>query len=161
MKTLLLMRHAKSSWKQKDLPDMERTLNHRGEKDAPRMGHHLKKKDICPDLILSSPAVRAKLTAEAVAKECHYKKEIQYAEHLYMAEAEQILDVVHQLPDDMETVLLIGHNPGMEYTVQLLAHKIVALPTASIAYLRVPVEHWADLKDDTQCELVKTWNPKD
>ena len=161
MKTLLLMRHAKSSWKQKDLPDMERLLNKRGEKDAPKMGRQLKKKDMCPDMILCSPAVRARLTAEAVAKECHFKKEIQYVDQLYMAEAAQILEVVTHLPDDLKTVLLIGHNPGMEYTVQLLARKIVALPTASIAYLHIPIDHWADLKEDTECKLVKTWGPKD
>ncbi len=161
MKTLLLMRHAKSSWKQKDLPDMERPLNHRGEKDAPKMGHQLKKKELCPDLILSSPAVRARLTAEAVAKECRYKKAIQFEDRLYMAEAAQILEVLNRLPDDLGTVLVIGHNPGLEYTLQLLSRKIVALPTASIAYLNVPVDHWAELKEDTHCKLEKTWSPKD
>ena len=72
MKTLLLMRHAKSSWKQKDLPDIERPLSSRGEKDAPMMGRMLKKKELIPDLIISSPAVRARQTVEEVAK----KKEL-------------------------------------------------------------------------------------
>ena len=161
MKTLLLMRHAKSSWKQKDLPDMERPLNHRGEKDAPKMGHLLKKKDMCPDLILSSPATRARLTAEAVAKECHYKKAIQFEDQLYMAEATQIVEVINRLPYDLGTVLLVGHNPGLEYTQQLLARKIVALPTASIAYVEVPLDHWAELKEDTRCKLEKSWSPKE
>jgi phosphohistidine phosphatase len=165
MKTLLLMRHAKSSWKHKDLLDIDRPLNHRGEKDAPKMGTLLKKKEICPDEILSSPAVRARLTAEAVvkaiAKKCDFDKEIQFIDQLYMAEAVQIIDTLNGLADEVETVLLVGHNPGLEYTVQLLSKQIISMPTASIAYLKVPVDRWADLQDDTECELVKRWEPKD
>jgi phosphohistidine phosphatase len=161
MKTLLIMRHAKSSWKHKDQPDLERPLNHRGEKDAPRMGRQLKKKELLPDLIVSSPAVRARLTAEGVADKCGYEKQIQFVEPLYMAEATQILTTLNEIPDEVNTLLLIGHNPGLEYTVQLLSHEIVSLPTAAIAYLKVPVERWQDLNEKTECKLVKKWEPKD
>ena len=76
MKTLLILRHAKSSWKEQDLPDHDRPLNKRGKNDAPRMGKLLKDEDLIPDLIMSSTAVRAKKTAELVAKACKYKGKI-------------------------------------------------------------------------------------
>lgn len=161
MKTLFLMRHAKSSWKQKNLADIERPLSGRGEKDAPTMGHLLKKKEIIPDLILSSPAVRARMTAEEVSKKSHYKKDVLFVDKLYMAEAPDIIETICTLPDDLETVLLIGHNPGLEYTLQLLTGKIESLPTASIACISLPIEHWSELNNDTKCELVKVWHPRE
>lgn len=161
MKTLLLMRHAKSSWKQKDLPDIERPLNSRGEKDAPAMGRLLRKKEMVPDIILSSPAVRARLTAEAVGKKSHYEKEILVIDKLYMAEAPEIFSALNDLPDDIQKCLLIGHNPGLEYTLQLLTGKIQSLSTSTIVNISLPIEVWAELNGDTQGEVVKVWRPKD
>ncbi|MGB7661527.1 MAG: histidine phosphatase family protein [Nitrososphaeraceae archaeon] len=86
MKTLLIMRHAKSSWKEQDLPDYDRPLNKRGKNDAPRMGKLLKDEDLVPDLIMSSTAVRAKKTAELVAKTRKYKGKIVLDRSLYGAE---------------------------------------------------------------------------
>ncbi len=161
MKTLLLMRHAKSSWKKKDLPDIERPLSPRGEKDAPAMGRLLRKKNLVPDLIVTSPAVRAQQTAEAVAKKSHYEKEISCVDKLYMAEAPEIIGALTGLPDEVNSVLLIGHNPGLEYTLQLLTGKIESLPTATITKISLPIEHWSDLNGDTRGELEKVWRPKD
>ncbi len=161
MKTLLLMRHAKSSWKQKNVPDIERPLNSRGEKDAPAMGRLLRKKKMVPDIILSSPAVRARLTAEAVGKKSHYEKDILVIDKLYMAEAPEIFSTLNALPEEVEKVLLIGHNPGMEYMLQQLTGKIQSLSTSSIVNISLPIDHWSDLNGDTQCELVKVWQPKE
>ena len=155
------MRHAKSSWKQKDLPDIERPLNSRGEKDAPAMGRLLRKKEMVPDIILSSPAVRARLTAEAVGKKSHYEKEILVIDKLYMAEAPEIFSALNDLPDDIQKCLLIGHNPGLEYTLQLLTGKIQSLSTSTIVNISLPIEVWAELNGDTQGEVVKVWRPKD
>jgi phosphohistidine phosphatase len=157
MKTLLLMRHAKSSWKNKDLPDIERPLNRRGDKEAPEMGKLLKKKNLVPDRIISSPALRARLTAEIVGKKSGYKNEIIYAEQLYMAEVIAILDTLKEQPDDLESILLIGHNPVLESVLQILTRKIESLPTASIANIALPIEHWADINTETKGKLVKTW----
>jgi phosphohistidine phosphatase len=161
MKTLLIMRHAKSSWKLKDMADIERPLNSRGEKDAPAMGRLLKKKKILPDLILTSPAVRARMTAELVAKKSNYKKEVTVVDALYMAEAPEIINTLKGLPDENDLVLLISHNPGLEYLLQLLTGKIESLPTSTIAKIRLPIENWATLVDDTQGKLVKIWRPKE
>ncbi len=160
MKTLLLMRHAKSNWK-KELTDIERPLSPRGEKDAPAMGRLLKKKGLVPDLILTSPAVRARLTAEEVAKKSHYEKDILCIDKLYMAEAPEVIGALTSLPDEVNCVLLIGHNPGLEYTLQLLTGKIQSLPTATIACISLPVNHWSELNGDTRGELEKVWRPKD
>jgi phosphohistidine phosphatase len=157
MKTLLLMRHAKSSWKQKDLQDIERPLNHRGEKDAPEMGKLLKKKDLVPDLILSSTAVRARMTAEAVSKKSSYDKEIVYIEKLYLAEVPAIIEVLKEQADGLGIILLIGHNPGLESALQILTSKIESLPTASIANISLPIDRWGEIKADTKGKLVKIW----
>jgi phosphohistidine phosphatase len=161
MKTILLMRHAKSSWKHKKLKDIERPLNARGEKDAPEMGRLLLKKNIIPGLIVSSPAVRARRTAELVAKKCHYEKEIQYIDNLYMAEAPEILNCLSTLPDDVNQVLMISHNPGLEYTLQLLTGKVESLSTSTIVKISLPVEHWSEINTETHGELEKVWRPKD
>ena len=155
------MRHAKSSWKQDDLADIERLLSPRGEKDAPEMGRLLRKKKLVPDLIMASPAVRARLTAEAVAKKSHYEKDILFIDKLYMAEAPEILGALASLPDEINCVLLIGHNPGLEYTLQLLTGKIESLPPATIANISLPITHWAELTGETRGELEKVWRPKE
>jgi phosphohistidine phosphatase len=98
MKTLLILRHAKSSWKEQDLPDHDRLLNKRGKNDAPRMGKLLKDEDLIPDLIMSSIAVRAKKTTEFVAKGCKYKGKIVLNHSLYGAEPAAYLKILEGLP---------------------------------------------------------------
>ena len=161
MKKLLLMRHAKSSWKKKNLADIERPLSPRGEKDALAMGRLLRKKDLVPDLIIASPAVRARQTAQAVAEKSHYPKEVLFIETLYMAEAPEILGALASLPDEVNSVLLVGHNPGLEYILQVLTGKIESLPTATIAYLSLPVSHWPEITGNIKGEFEKVWRPKD
>ena len=99
MKTLLLMRHAKSSWSDAELQDMERPLNKRGEKDAPRMGKLIRDEKMCPDLILSSTAVRSAKTAQIVAEKCGYGGEIHFMDGLYMAEPPAYIAALKALPE--------------------------------------------------------------
>ncbi len=125
MKTLLLMRHGKSLFKDSDVPDFERPLSKRGEKDTARMGKQLKDKDLTPDLILSSTAVRAARTAEAVAEKSGYKGEIIYINDLYLGEPETYLAAINSVDDEKgDTMLVIGHNPGMESLLQVLTDKV-------------------------------------
>ena len=161
MKTLLLMRHAKSSWKQTDLPDIDRPLNPRGERDAPAMGGLLKDNELIPDLILSSPAARARRTAELVANMSHYEHEIVFVDKLYMAEPPDILGALNLLPDEITRVLLVAHNPGLEEALQLLTGEVESLPTAAIASISLPIEHWSELNDGTRGSLLKVWRPKE
>lgn len=158
MKTLLLMRHAKSSWKHPELPDFERGLAKRGKKDAPLMGGLLKDKELVPQMILCSTAVRSRQTAEAVVETSGFKGELAFQEGLYLAEPEAYLAAVRALPDELERVLVIGHNPGLEGLLQQMTGQIEALPTSTIAYLSLPVQRWAEAAGG---ELVEILRPAD
>jgi len=164
MKKLLLMRHAKSSWKDSELPDHERPLKKKGQKDAEQMGKMLKSKDLTPDLILTSSAVRAKETAEIIAEASKAgKKSIVVLDALYMAEPQSIVDVIREHGKDHNTVMVVGHNPGMEAFLQIVNGGVESLPTAAIAYVGVGVEKWKHLgeKKGDEVKLKKLWRPKD
>jgi len=161
MKTLLLMRHAKSSWKEKDVPDHERPLNKRGRRDVPLMSKLLVDRELIPQQIISSSALRTRQTAECLAEELEFWGDIVFQDRLYMAEAEEYLGMLRELPDDLEQVMLIGHNPGLETLLQMLSGRIEALPTAVIAHLALPITEWAQLNGETEGEIVEIWRPKE
>jgi phosphohistidine phosphatase len=161
MKTLLLMRHAKSSWKDDGLKDRKRPLSKRGKKNAPLMGELIKEKELVPQLILCSTAVRARQTAEIVAAACGCAGEIRYLDELYMAEADEIIDQIRQVPDDFERIMVIGHNPGLESVLPLLTRTVISLPTAAIADLSLPISQWKELNKKTHAELIDLWRPKE
>ncbi|HEX2979263.1 MAG TPA: histidine phosphatase family protein [Anaerolineaceae bacterium] len=161
MKTVLIMRHAKSSWDNPKLTDPERPLHKRGRKDAPKMGALLRKKALIPQLVISSSALRARQTAELAMEKMDYVGEAQFLDLLYMAEADAYLEKLRSLPDGVERVLVIGHNPGLESLMQILSGKIEALPTASIANISLPIDHWGELNGETRGELIKLWRPKE
>ena len=157
MKKILIMRHAKSSWKDAEIADHERPLKKRGLKDAAYIGKVLKNKKLIPDKIISSNAVRAADTAAIVADKCGYKKEIDYTNKLYMAESGAILELIHGQPDSIKILMVIGHNPGMEALVQVLSRKVESLSTASVAYFQADIKSWKDLKQGTKLKLKKFW----
>ncbi|MCL4560302.1 MAG: histidine phosphatase family protein [Chloroflexi bacterium] len=161
MKTLLLMRHAKGSWKEHGIKDRKRSLSKKGKKNALQMGELIKEKELVPQLILSSPAERAEQTAEIVAKACEYSGKIRYIDSFYMAEADEYLKALRKLPADLERVMVIGHNPGLESMLPLLTKRVEALPTAAIAYLVIQLEDWKALKKSTDAELIEIWRPKE
>ena len=161
MKKILIMRHAKSSWKDAEIADHERPLKKRGLKDAAYIGKVLKNKKLIPDKIISSNAVRAADTAAIVADKCGYKKEIDYTNKLYMAESGAILELIHGQPDSIKILMVIGHNPGMEALVQVLSRKVESLSTASVAYFQADIKSWKDLKQGTKLKLKKFWQPSE
>ena len=160
MKTILLMRHAKSSWKSEDVEDIDRPLNKRGKKDAPYMGELLAKKKKTPELILSSSAKRARQTAKAVAKECKYDGDIQYFDSLYLAEPQAYIDALQQVPDELGRVMIVGHNPGMESLLQQLSGRVETLSTGAIAFIDLPVKKWKDLGKEVEGSLMAVWYPE-
>ena len=146
MKTLFLIRHAKSSWDDTALPDKDRPLNDRGRRDAPKMGERLAKRDVKPSLILSSPAVRALRTAEIIAKKLDYRrKDILVNERLYAVEADDLLDVIHQLGDKVERVMLFGHNPELTELAHRLAGEITHMPTCAVAKFTFDAKSWSNV----------------
>lgn len=161
MKTILLMRHAKSSWKEKEEKDHKRPLAKRGKRNASQMGELMKEEELIPQLILSSSALRAQQTAELFVKGSGYQGEIKYLDSLFMAEGDEYLKLLRSLPDDIERVMIIGHNPGLESMIPLLTRQVEAIPTAAIAYLIAQISHWKDLSKDTEIDLVEIWRPKE
>ena len=146
MKELLIMRHAKSSWDMPYNTDYERPLNKRGRKAAPRMGEFLADRDLLPDLIVSSPAERAKQTSELFIEAADYGDTIQFEQGIYHAYANDLLAIVQSLPDEAERAMLVGHNPGFEMLVEQLCGGAVRMPTAAIAYIWLSVVSWAEVE---------------
>jgi len=161
MKTLLVLRHAKSSWDDPALGDHERPLNKRGRRDAPRMGALVREYGLMPDIVISSDAVRARLTAEAVAAAARYAGEILLDPHLYMACPADILSLLPTVRENAESVMVVGHNPGLEKLVEQLTGERQDLPTAALAQIRLPVDQWRDLKRSTRGTLVGLWRPEE
>jgi len=147
MKTLYLMRHAKSSWDFDDLTDKERPLNNRGREDAPMMGQALAKRNIHLDLLVSSPAVRALSTAALVAHEINYPpNRIEVIERIYRAEVLDMLDIVRGLPEPTESVLLVGHNNTITDFANLLSpSQLNEMPTAAIVCLKFSCGQWSEV----------------
>jgi phosphohistidine phosphatase len=146
MKTLYIVRHAKSSWDDLGVADFDRPLNARGERDAPRMGKRLKEKRVIPDLMLSSPAVRALVTCRKIAAVLGYAEEkIMTDKKLYHADEDTILSLVQSFHDKHDVVLLFGHNPGLtDFVNELTDARINNIPTCGIVACRIDVDSWRD-----------------
>ncbi len=158
-KTLMLLRHAKSSWKDKHLKDFDRPLKKKGEETAELIGKILAHGDFLPDLVLSSPAKRAKETIEIVIKHADLKGTTQFLDAFYMAEPGDYIQALRELPDKVNCVMVVGHNPGLEALLQMLEGKVNALSTGALAILELEMTHWADLNSSTVGKLSKFWDP--
>ena len=162
MKTLLVLRHAKSSWSDSSLDDHERPLNARGRRDGPQMGKLLREMGLRPDLIISSDAVRARDTTEAVARAAAYDGPIRLEHRLYAASPADILGVLRATPDSQTgTVMIVGHTPGLEELVAQLTGEHQDLPTAALVQVALSIDRWRDLKGTTRGRLVGIWRPKE
>ena len=149
MKTLFLIRHAKSSRDDPALADKDRPLNDRGKRDAPKMGKRLAKRHVKPDLILSSPATRALKTAQIIAKKLDYKrKNILVNDRLYAVEANELLNVLRKLGDAVECAMLIGHNPELTALAHRLSSKINRMPTCAVAEFAFDAKSWSRMGKD-------------
>ncbi len=154
MKTLTLVRHAKSSWKDATLSDRERPLNRRGERDAPVMGKRIAEHGIRPSQIISSPAVRAWTTAKIVATELGYPLEfLQREDDLYLASLDSILDVVISQDNGFNNLMIFGHNPGLTRLANYLQPGITDnLPTAGVLSVTIDQDDW-NLYEQPRTEL--------
>lgn len=160
MKSLLLLRHAKSSWQHEDIPDHDRPLKARGERDAPRMGRLLLDVGLVPELIISSTAKRAQRTAQYVADACGYADEIVLTRGLYQAGPMGHLRILRQVDNNTTRVMLVGHNPGLEVLLEVLTGISEWLPTAALAHIALPITDWAEVRHAIGGELVDLWTPK-
>lgn len=142
MKTLLLLRHAKSSWKVDDMRDFDRPLNQRGLKAAPAIGRLIKKRRLKPDLVLSSPAERARQTTQLVFEAAGLKTGVRYDERIYEATAARLFEIVGQIEEDAGVAILVGHNPGLAELLEALTGEAHNLPTAALACIELNIEKW-------------------
>jgi len=149
VKTLFIIRHAKSSWDASNIDDFERPLNDRGKHDAPRMGKRLKEKDIQPTLLLSSPAKRALSTAKRIAKVLKYPKDdIKTDRRLYHADEETMLTIVRELKEKQDVVMIFSHNPGLTEFVNSLMDgelDIDNVPTCGVVAFKLDLDTWKDV----------------
>ena len=161
MKSVLILRHAKSSWKHPDVSDHDRPLNKRGKRDAPRMGELLQDKHLVPDFIVSSTAKRAHSTAKAVAKAAGYKGDITLNQSLYAAPPRAYIDALRDLSNRYVRVLMVGHNPGLEQLVDMLTGEEHTMPTCSLVHVELRINSWTEIDYKTKGKLIEIWNPSD
>ena len=163
MKTLLIMRHAKSSRKDLDLQDHDRPLNKRGRHDAPLMGKLLRAQKISLDLIISSTTMRAKTTANLFATAFKYKGETILERLVYSAMPKEVLNILSKCSNKYNSILLVGHNPTVEEVIEMLtASSGITMATCALAHLTLTIDSWAEInrKQPVTGKLVNLWTPK-
>ncbi|MCD9186055.1 MAG: histidine phosphatase family protein [Pyrinomonadaceae bacterium] len=149
MKKLYILRHAKSSWDNPVLADFERPLNERGIKTADFMGKFISENDLLPDLILSSPATRARETANIIKKTAELQAEIKFEENIYESSPQMLLKILSEIKENFQTVMLVGHNPGLEGLIKTLTGELQSMPTAGLAVIEVNAEKWKEIKPES------------
>lgn len=161
MKTLYAIRHAKSSWDEPGLSDLDRPLNSRGLRDAPFMAKLLYGKDIQIDRIISSPAKRALETAEFFAKQWKIPvSQIAIERSIYEASSSRILEIARSLSNDWETVFFFGHNPTFTAFINMFSKEYLAnLPTCGIARIEVNTADWSGMSEKNT-SLAELYYPK-
>ena len=161
MKTLLLLRHAKSSWDNDQLADFDRPLNDRGRGDAARIGKLLNSLDLVPDRIITSAAKRAAATAKRVAEATSFDGDIVLTDELYLADPETYIDLARQTDDNIATLMMVGHNPGIEELVEQLGGRAERMPTAALACIRLSIDSWLEISPDETYALEGVWRPRE
>lgn len=161
MKTLLLMRHAKSSWDDPGQDDHDRLLNARGLRDAPHMGQLLVDQSLVPDSITCSTAARAHETARIVAASCRAAVGLRVTAELYHADIAAWQNVIRQLPPESDRALCVGHNPGIEMLLSELTDESHHMATAALAVLDLRIDDWADFTPSNPLQHWTLWRPKD
>jgi phosphohistidine phosphatase len=146
MKKLYIIRHAKSSRSDETLEDFERPLSKRGKANAPMMGERLKEKGIMPDIIISSPAKRAKSTAEIIAKEIGYEKKVLFDEKIYEASVDELCKILTSINDKNSAVFLVGHNPSLNDLAYYYVDHEANIPTCGIVEIAFECDTWADIE---------------
>ena len=160
MKTLLLMRHAKSSWKDLSLADHDRPLNRRGRNAAELMGEFLNNQDLVPEAILCSTAKRAKQTVNFLLHTLSFGGEVYFTRDLYHSGSDAYLQELHKLDSGVSVVMLVAHNPGMESAIEDFCGEWERMPTAAIARIDFEIIDWSEVDYDLG-DLKVVWRPKE
>jgi phosphohistidine phosphatase len=157
---LLVLRHAKSSWADRHADDWERPLTERGERDASRVGDLLRRLLLVPDLIITSDAVRAQTTAQRAAAAAGYAGKLSLSPRLYHATPDAVIEVLHEAASaSPHTLMIVGHNPGLEDLVEQLTGAHVGLSTATLVQIELPVQRWDEVGLSGTGTLRASWHP--
>lgn len=161
-KVLLILRHAKSSWKDKKVDDHDRPLNNRGRREAIKMGEHLKERNIFPDTIITSSALRAIETTKYLCRHSGYKNLIEVNFSLHRGGIDAYINALATVSNDKQKLMIIGHNPDLEELVGTLINRKMRIPTCTLVQLKLSIENWKsiDLHCNFRSELVDIWRPK-
>ena len=144
-KILYIIRHAKSSWKNLPLNDFNRPLNKRGKSNAPLMGNILKDKNIVPDIIISSPAKRAKSTAKIIADKISFPKNIIFYKDIYEADINNLHRIITKIDDENSISFLFGHNPSLNMLVESFVDFDENIPTCGVVGIEFDCDKWIDI----------------
>ena len=161
MKTLLLLRHAKSSWKDPSLVDHDRPLKKRGRKAAPRMGRWLIENGLRPDHALCSTATRARETLQLVLAEVDQSVPVSMHDDLYHGNVAQMIGVLREVAEPAAIVLVDGHNPDLESFLEHVTGRCERLSTAAVARVELDLADWSELTDATRGTLVSVSRPRE
>ena len=145
MKKIYIVRHAKSSWKDMSLHDFDRPLNKRGKLNAPLMGKRLKKKNILPDIMLSSSSLRTKLTAQVIAKKIKYTKDIIFKDEMYESNAAFLHEMLTELDDENNSVFIFAHSSGLNMLAKDYVRFEENIPTCGIVEIEFDCEKWSEI----------------
>ena len=160
-RTLLVMRHAKSSWSSGVASDHDRPLNGRGRRDAPNMGAHLRRHGLAPEWVLSSDSQRTRETWDGVSTELTDTPHVRFEPSLYHGGYGDLRPLLTEVPADVQNVMALGHNPGWSDLVSILCGAHVSLTTANVAVLRIERPDWTTAAyAEGQWELVALYRPK-
>ena len=160
MKTLFVLRHAKSSWENPDWSDFERPLNSPGLDAARFIGELIYERGLQPQMIVSSPAKRAKQTAVLVKEIAEVSKPVKFDERIYEASPLTLFNLIREFDEKWESILIVGHNPGFENLVRMLTGETVSMPTAALARINLDIENWHDVETSSN-ELEFLIRPKE
>lgn len=155
MKTLLLLRHAKTSWDDVRVSDDLRPLSGTGKLNVYQMGKFLKNTKLIPDLIISSCAKRAKDTSILLAESIGYNKDIDISESLYETAPKEYINVISEISNKINIVLLVGHNPILENLIELITNELIIMETCSLVQIILPISKWIEIKMNPKCQLIK------
>ena len=160
MKTLYILRHAKSSWDAPATADFDRPLNERGKRAAPFVGELMRERGFLPEIILCSPAVRARQTATLVKQSAELAAEIRFADKIYEASPIRLMKIAAEIDENFQSAMLVGHNPGLEGLITTLTGKTESLPTAALAIVDLDGDLWSEI-DSPRGRLRLVIRPRD
>jgi phosphohistidine phosphatase len=161
-KVLLILRHAKSSWKDKKVDDHDRPLNNRGRREAIKMAEHLKITNILPDTIITSSALRAVETTKYLCKYSGFNNLVEVNFSLHRGGIDAYINALATVSNDKQKLLIVGHNPDLEELAGILINGKIRIQTCTLVQLKLSIENWKsiDLHCNFKSELVDIWRPK-